>query len=49
MTIETITCQCGATMRIETDDPEFLKKAKAEFERNHRGCNLLPAEPGQAS
>lgn len=49
MIIETITCQCGATMRIETDDQEYLKKKKAEFERKHSGCKLLSKEPGQAA
>lgn len=49
MTIETLTCQCGATLRIETDDQEYLKKKKAEFEKKHGNCKLLPKEPGQAS
>ena len=38
MTIETLTCQCGATLRIETDDPKFLEKKKREWEREHRHC-----------
>lgn len=49
MTIETLTCdKCGSTLRIETDDNEYLKERKAEFEAEHKNCNqttlLLPAQ-----
>lgn len=49
LTIETLVCTCGKSLRIETDDQEYLKKKKAEFEKKHGNCNLLPAEPGQAA
>lgn len=49
MIIETVTCTCGKSLRIETDDREYLEQKKAEFEKKHNGCNLLPASPGQAS
>lgn len=49
MIIETVTCTCGKSLRIETDDREYLEQKKAEFEKKHGNCNLLPAEPGQAS
>ena len=38
MTIETIVCACGASLRIETDDPKFLEKTKKEWEREHKNC-----------
>lgn len=38
MTIEILTCTCGATLRIETDDPKFLEKAKRGWEREHEHC-----------
>ena len=49
MTIEILVCTCGKSLRIETDDQEYLKKKKAEFERKHSGCKLLSKEPGQAA
>lgn len=39
MTIEPLECICGAKLRIETDDPQYLKKRKEEFEREHERCN----------
>jgi len=38
MTIETIVCVCGATLRVETDDLRFLEKTKKEWEREHKNC-----------
>ena len=49
MIIETLICTCGKSLRIETDDQEYLKKKKAEFEKKHGNCKLLSKEPGQAS
>ena len=33
MIIENLTCTCGKTCRIETDDPAFVDKKKKEFEK----------------
>ena len=49
MTIEILTCTCGKSLRIETDDQKYLKKKKAEFEKKHGNCKLLPKEPVQTS
>ena len=49
LTIETLVCTCGKSLRIETDDQKYLKKKNAEFEKKHGNCNLLPASPGQAA
>lgn len=38
MIIENLTCTCGKTCRIETDDPAFVTKKKKEFEKTHRRC-----------
>lgn len=39
MTPETLICdKCGAVLRIETDDHEYLDKQKDKFIKNHEGC-----------
>lgn len=38
MTPITLTCSCGATLEIDTDDQKYLEKRKAEFEKEHETC-----------
>jgi hypothetical protein len=39
MTILPMECpHCGATLRIETDDPKYLEKRKEQFLREHERC-----------
>ena len=36
---ETLTCdKCGAKLRIETDDAEFMEDRKEAFIKKHEGC-----------
>jgi hypothetical protein len=38
MTVELLTCICGKSLRVETDDKAFLEQEKAKYLKEHKGC-----------
>jgi hypothetical protein len=41
MTILPLECpHCGATLRIETDDPQYLKERTEQWEKEHEKCEV---------